>query len=37
MMLLDNISRDNEHDGNIVTYMRLKGHVPPSTTRGAGN
>lgn len=33
MMLLDNISHDNEHYGNIVTYMRLKGHVPPSTAR----
>ena len=37
MMLLDNISHDNEHYGNLVTYMRLKGHVPPSTARGAGN
>jgi uncharacterized damage-inducible protein DinB len=33
MTLLDNISHDNEHYGNIVTYMRLKGHVPPSTAR----
>jgi uncharacterized damage-inducible protein DinB len=33
MLLLDNISHDNEHYGNIVTYMRLKGHVPPSTAR----
>jgi uncharacterized damage-inducible protein DinB len=33
MMLLDNVSHDNEHYGNIVTYMRLKGHVPPSTAR----
>ncbi len=31
--LLTNISHDNEHYGNIVTYMRLKGHVPPSTAR----
>ena len=37
MILLDNISRDNEHDGNIVTYMRLKGHVPPSTARGSND
>jgi uncharacterized damage-inducible protein DinB len=37
MMLLDNISHDNEHYGNIVTYMRLKGHVPPSTARGSGD
>ena len=35
MMLLDNVSHDNEHDGNLVTYMRLKGHVPPSTARGS--
>ena len=33
MMLIDNISHDNEHYGNIVTYMRLKGRVPPSTAR----
>jgi uncharacterized damage-inducible protein DinB len=35
MMLLDNVSHDNEHYGNIVTYMRLKGHVPPSTARSS--
>jgi uncharacterized damage-inducible protein DinB len=35
MMLIDNISHDNEHYGNIVTYMRLKGRVPPSTARTA--
>ena len=33
MFLLDNVSHDNEHYGNIVTYMRLKGRVPPSTAR----
>ena len=33
MILLDNVSHDSEHYGNIVTYMRLKGHVPPSTAR----
>jgi uncharacterized damage-inducible protein DinB len=33
LMLIDNISHDNEHYGNIVTYMRLKGRVPPSTAR----
>ena len=33
MILLDNVSHDNEHYGNIVTYMRLKEHVPPSTAR----
>lgn len=37
MVLLDNVSHDNEHYGNIVTYMRLKGHVPPSTARGSGD
>jgi uncharacterized damage-inducible protein DinB len=31
--LIANISHDNEHYGNIVTYMRLKGLVPPSTER----
>jgi uncharacterized damage-inducible protein DinB len=37
MILLDNVSHDNEHYGNIVTYMRLKGHVPPSTARGSND
>jgi len=27
------ISHTNEHYGNLVTYMRLKGMVPPSTAR----
>lgn len=31
-----NISHDYEHYGNIVTYMRLKGMVPPSSQRGGG-
>ncbi len=31
--LIFNVSHNNEHYGNIVTYMRLKGHVPPSTQR----
>ena len=26
-------THNNEHYGNIVVYMRLKGHVPPSTAR----
>jgi uncharacterized damage-inducible protein DinB len=26
-----NTSHDNEHYGNIVTYMRIKGLVPPSS------
>lgn len=28
-----NIAHDNEHYGNLVTYMRLKGVVPPSSDR----
>ena len=31
--LIGNIGHDNEHYGNLVTYMRLKGIVPPSTER----
>jgi uncharacterized damage-inducible protein DinB len=30
-ILVLNIGHDNEHYGNIVTYMRLKGMVPPSS------
>jgi uncharacterized damage-inducible protein DinB len=32
-VLWGNISHTNEHYGNMVTYMRLKGLVPPSTER----
>ncbi len=32
--LVFNVAHDNEHYGNMVTYMRLKGMVPPSTARG---
>jgi uncharacterized damage-inducible protein DinB len=32
-MLWYNISHSNEHYGNLATYMRLKGLVPPSTER----
>lgn len=32
-----NAAHDWEHYGNIVTYMRLKGMVPPSSQRGGGN
>ncbi len=32
-LLVQNIAHDNEHYGNLVTYMRLKGIVPPSTAR----
>jgi uncharacterized damage-inducible protein DinB len=31
--LISNIAHDNEHSGNLVTMMRLKGMVPPSTER----
>jgi uncharacterized damage-inducible protein DinB len=27
------IAHDNEHYGNLVTYMRIRGYVPPSTER----
>lgn len=30
-VLMFNVAHNNEHYGNIVLYMRLKGHVPPST------
>lgn len=30
-VLMFNVAHNNEHYGNIVVYMRLKGHVPPST------
>lgn len=32
-LLTYNIAHDNEHYGNMVTYFRLKGLVPPSTAR----
>jgi uncharacterized damage-inducible protein DinB len=32
-VLMFNMTHNNEHYGNIVVYMRLKGHVPPSTAR----
>src|SRR4051812_44747912 len=32
-ILIFNTTHNNEHYGNIVVYMRLKGHVPPSTAR----
>jgi len=31
-----NVSHDSEHYGNLVTYMRLKGMVPPSSTQSGG-
>jgi uncharacterized damage-inducible protein DinB len=35
--LIKNIAHDNEHYGNLVTYMRLNGLVPPSTQAKAGS
>jgi len=32
-LLMYNITHNNEHYGNLAVYMRLKGHVPPSTAR----
>jgi uncharacterized damage-inducible protein DinB len=32
-VLMFNTTHNNEHYGNLVVYLRLKGHVPPSTTR----
>jgi len=32
-ILTFNTTHNNEHYGNIVVYMRLKGHVPPSSAR----
>jgi uncharacterized damage-inducible protein DinB len=33
LLLMFNTTHDNEHYGNVVVYMRGKGHVPPSTAR----
>ena len=33
LVLMFNTTHNNEHYGNLVVYMRLKGHVPPSTAR----
>ena len=30
--MLLNVTHDNEHYGNIITYLRMKGIVPPSST-----
>ena len=32
-VLMYNIAHNNEHYGSLAVYMRLKGHVPPSTAR----
>jgi uncharacterized damage-inducible protein DinB len=34
-VLFFNTTHNNEHYGNIVVYMRLKGRVPPSTARSS--
>ena len=34
--LFNNLSHNTEHYGNLVTYFRLKGLVPPSTKRESG-
>jgi uncharacterized damage-inducible protein DinB len=31
-VMLLNITHDNEHYGNMITYLRMKGIVPPSST-----
>ena len=33
VVLMYSIAHNNEHYGNLTVYMRLKGHVPPSTAR----
>jgi uncharacterized damage-inducible protein DinB len=33
--LMGNIAHNNEHYGNLVTYLRAKGIVPPSSERGS--
>jgi uncharacterized damage-inducible protein DinB len=33
MVLMFNTTHNNEHYGNLIVYMRLKNHVPPSTAR----
>jgi uncharacterized damage-inducible protein DinB len=37
MVLMFNTAHNEEHYGNLVVYMRLKGHVPPSTARANAN
>ena len=32
-VLTFNVAHNNEHYGNVVVYMRLRGRVPPSTAR----
>lgn len=34
-VLVRNVGHDNEHYGNLVTYLRIRGRVPPSSQPGA--
>ena len=36
-VLMINATHDNEHYGNIVTYLRMNGMVPPSSRPRGGN
>jgi uncharacterized damage-inducible protein DinB len=36
-VLMFNVAHNNEHYGNVVVYMRLRGRVPPSTARAQGS
>jgi hypothetical protein len=36
-VLMMNAGHNNEHYGNIVTYMRMNGIVPPSSRPRSGN
>ncbi len=36
-ILMFNVAHNNEHYGNVVVYMRLRGRVPPSTARAQGS
>jgi uncharacterized damage-inducible protein DinB len=31
-VMLLNVTHDNEHYGNLIPYLRMKGLVPPSST-----
>lgn len=35
--LVANVAHNSEHYGNLVTYFRVKGQVPPSSRRSGGN
>jgi uncharacterized damage-inducible protein DinB len=36
-VLMFNVTHNNEHYGNFLVYMRLRGRVPPSTARVQGS